>query len=162
MAEEALREIRDSFQQLAFATYVQMVNDPEPFNGLPSECIDTWINKSRKICNLGIPDETAARLLVLNLKGDARKFVEGQPDVVVNDLTHLQNALINQYHGVMHVNSAKAQLRSEKWRVDDTPSKMFNRLQPLIMKIHAGTTPARETISLNQHYGTNSQHKLLF
>ena len=62
MADEALREIRNSFQQLALGTHVQMVNDLEPFSGLPSECIDTWLNKFRTICNLGIPNDTAARL----------------------------------------------------------------------------------------------------
>ena len=78
--------------------------------------------------------------MILKLKGNARTFIEGLPADTVNGLTQLQAALIAQYHGVIHVNLARAQLRTEKWRVDDTPPKMFSRLQPLIMKIHAGAT----------------------
>ena len=74
------------------------------------------------------------------MKGDTRTFIEGLPADTVNDLTQLQAALTTQYHGAIHVNSVRAQLRTEKWRVDGTPPKMFSRLQPLIMKIHAGAT----------------------
>ena len=115
-----------------------MASELPPFTGETSQCIDTWLNQFSAIANLGIPDGTAARLLMLKLGGEARTYAESLTAAQQNHYTQLlQELLQEQYHGAIHVNAARAQLRQEKWRVDDSPAKMYGRLQPLILKIYA-------------------------
>ena len=134
MAEAAaIGQLRQACQQLALGSYVQMTQDIPSFRGGTDECIDSWLNKFAAITNMGIPDEQAARLLFLKLTSEARTFAETLAPQIQADLTQLKAALRTEYHSAVHVSAARATLRAEKWRCDDTPSKLYHRLQPLIL-----------------------------
>ena len=151
MAAEALQALQHSFDQMAMGTYMSMCANVEPFSGLPTESIDDWLNQFRSVTNMGIPNAQAASLLKLKLKGDAKSFAESLTDAQIADYDQLQTLLTQNFHSPVHIAAARAQLRQEKWRVDDTPSIMYNRLKPLVLKIHAGATPLEKDSQLKQY-----------
>lgn len=150
-AQQMLQQLQHSFAQMSIATYLNLFNDLEPFAGLPTDNIDDWLNRFRSITNLGVPEATAARILKLKLKGDARVFAESLDEVALADLEILQTRLTETFHSPVHVAAARTQLRQEKFRVDDTPSSLFNRLKPLVSKIHFAATAAEKDAQLKQY-----------
>jgi hypothetical protein len=150
MEEAAVTQLREACEQLALGSYVQMTQDILPFTGQTSDSIDSWLNKFAAITNMGIPNGTSARLLFLKLGDEARLFAEILPADTQADIELLKTALRNEYHGPLHVNAARAMLRSEKWRIDDSPAKLYNRLQPLILKIYSASTRQEKDLLLKQ------------
>ena len=150
-AQQMLQQLQHSFVQMSIATYLNLFNNLEPFAGLSTDNIDDWLNWFHSITNLGIPDATAAHILKIKLKGDAWVFAELLDEVALDDLETLQMRLTTMFHSQIHVVAVCTQLCQEKFCVDNTLSSLFNRLKPLVLKIHYAVTAAEQDAHLKQY-----------